>query len=62
MRTSRRLKAWEQAGLICHNAEAITVTGSVTPTVPEDTAAVTEAADVLICRVAVLDPVFTAMK
>jgi hypothetical protein len=46
MRTSRRLKAWEQAGLIRRNAEAITVTGSVTPTVTEDTAAVTEAADV----------------
>jgi hypothetical protein len=45
-RTSRRLKAWEQAGLICRNAEAITVPGSVTPTVTEDTAAVTEAADV----------------
>ena len=46
MRTSRRLKAWEQAGLIRRNAGAITVTGSVTPTVAEDTAAVTEAADV----------------
>ena len=46
MRTSRRLKAWEQAGLIRRNAEAITVTGSVTPTVMEDMAAVTEAADV----------------
>ena len=46
MRTSRRLKAWEQAGLIRRNAGAITVTGSVTPTVTEDTAAVTEAADV----------------
>ena len=46
MRTSRRLKAWEQAGLIRRNAEAITVTGSVTPTVTEDTAAVTEDADV----------------
>jgi hypothetical protein len=45
-RTSRRLKAWEQAGLIRRNAEAITVPGSVTPTVTEDTAAVTEAADV----------------
>jgi hypothetical protein len=32
MRTSRRLKAWEQAGLIRRNAEAITGTGSVTPT------------------------------
>jgi hypothetical protein len=37
MRTSRRLKAWEQAGLIRRNAGAITVTGSVTPTVTEDT-------------------------
>jgi hypothetical protein len=46
MWTSRRLKAWEQAGLIRRNAEAISVTGSVTPTVTEDTAAVTGAADV----------------
>jgi hypothetical protein len=45
-RASRRLKAWEQVGLICRSAEAITVLGSVTPTVTEDTAAVTEAADV----------------
>ena len=39
MRTSRRQQAWEQAGLIRRNAEAITVTGSATPTVTEDTAA-----------------------
>jgi hypothetical protein len=39
MRTSRRLKAWARAGLIRRNAEAITVTGSATPTVTEDTAA-----------------------
>ena len=35
MRTSRRLKAWEEAGLIRHNAEAIIVTTSVTSTVIE---------------------------
>ncbi|WP_316159352.1 MULTISPECIES: hypothetical protein [unclassified Bradyrhizobium] len=33
MRTSRRLKAWERAGLIRRNAEAIIVTGAVTQTV-----------------------------
>ena len=43
MRTSRRLKAWEHAGLIRRNAEAIIVTEPVTPTVTEDTSAVTEA-------------------
>ena len=42
MRTSRRLKAWEQAGLIRRNTEAIIVTGSVTPTVTDGTASVTE--------------------
>jgi len=46
MRTSRRLKAWEQAGLIRRNTEAIIVTGSVTPTVTDGTASVTEAAGV----------------
>jgi hypothetical protein len=35
MRAGRRLKAWEEAGLIRRNAEAITVTTSVTPTVTE---------------------------
>jgi hypothetical protein len=42
MRTSRRLKAWERAGLIHRNAEAITVTGAVTPTAIDGAAAVTE--------------------
>jgi hypothetical protein len=46
MRTSRRLKAWEQAGLIRRNTKAIIVTGSVTPTVTDGTASVTEAASV----------------
>jgi hypothetical protein len=46
MRTSRRLKAWEEAGLIRRNAEAIIVTASVPPTVMGDTAPVTGAADV----------------
>jgi hypothetical protein len=36
MRTGRRLKAWEQAGLIRRNAEAIIVTELVPPTVTED--------------------------
>jgi hypothetical protein len=35
MRTSRRLKTWELAGLIQRNAEAIIVTTSVTPAVTE---------------------------
>jgi hypothetical protein len=48
MRTSRRLKAWEQAGLIRRNAEAIIVTEPVTPTVTEDTGAVTEASAVTV--------------
>jgi hypothetical protein len=46
MRTSRRLKAWEEAGLIRRNAEAIVVTTSVTPSVTDNKLAVTEAADV----------------
>ncbi|MGJ5134377.1 hypothetical protein [Bradyrhizobium oligotrophicum] len=41
MRAGRRLKAWEEAGHICRNAEAIIVTNPVTPTV-------TEAADVIV--------------
>jgi hypothetical protein len=41
MRTSRRLKTWEVAGLIRRNAEAIIVTTSVTPAVTEDPLAVT---------------------
>ena len=35
MRTGRRLKAWQEAGHIRRNAEAIIVTTSVTPTVTE---------------------------
>jgi hypothetical protein len=46
MRTSRRLKTWEVAGLIRRNAEAIIVTTSVTPAVTDDTPAVTEPVDV----------------
>jgi hypothetical protein len=46
MRTSRRLKAWERAGLISRNAEAIIVTGTVTPTATGGTAGVTNAAGV----------------
>jgi len=42
MRTSRRLKSWEVAGLIRRNAEAIIVTTSVTPGVTDDMQAVTE--------------------
>jgi len=45
MRTSRRLKTWEVAGLIRRNAEAIIVTTSVTPAVTEDTTAVMERVD-----------------
>ncbi|WP_316168914.1 MULTISPECIES: hypothetical protein [unclassified Bradyrhizobium] len=46
MRTSRRLKAWERAGLIRRNAEAIIVTGAATSAVTDGTAAVTEIATV----------------
>ncbi|WP_316159466.1 hypothetical protein [Bradyrhizobium sp. SZCCHNRI3042] len=40
MRAGRRLKAWERAGLISRNAEAIIVTGTVTPTVTDGTTGV----------------------
>jgi hypothetical protein len=43
MRTGRRLKAWEKAGLIRRNAEAIIVTTSVTSTVTNVTPTVAEA-------------------
>jgi hypothetical protein len=47
MRTGRRLKAWEKAGLVRRNAEAIIVTTtSVTPTVTDVTPTVTEAVSV----------------
>ena len=46
MRTSRRLKAWKRGGLFSRNAEAIIVTRTVTPTVTDDTAGVTDAAGV----------------
>jgi len=46
MRTSRRLKSWEVAGLIRRNAEAIIVTTSVTTAVTDETPAVTELVDV----------------
>ena len=48
MRTGRRLKAWEEAGLIRRNAEAIIVTTSVTPTVTDVTPTVTEALSVTV--------------
>src|SRR4051794_299923 len=41
MRTSRRLKTWEVAGLIRRNAEAIIVAMPVTPAVMDDTPAAT---------------------
>ena len=43
MRAGRRLKAWEEAGLIRRNAEAVIATTSVTPTVTDVTPTVTEA-------------------
>ncbi|WP_315719746.1 MULTISPECIES: hypothetical protein [unclassified Bradyrhizobium] len=50
MRTSRRLKAWERAGLIRRNAEAIIVTGASTSTVTapvtDRRAVITETADI----------------
>jgi hypothetical protein len=46
MRTGRRLKAWEKAGFVRRNAEAIIVTTSVTPTVADVTPTVTEAVSV----------------
>jgi hypothetical protein len=48
MRAGRRLKAWEEAGLIRRNAEAIIVTTSVTPTVTDVTTTVTEALSVTV--------------
>jgi hypothetical protein len=48
MRTGRRLKAWEEAGLIRRNAEAIIVTTSVTPTVTDVTPTVTQALSVTV--------------
>ena len=42
MRTSRRLKTWEVAGLIRRNAKAIIVITSVTPAVTDDMPAVME--------------------
>ena len=46
MRTGRRLKAWEKAGLIRRNAEAITATTSVTSTVTDVAPTVAEAVGV----------------
>jgi hypothetical protein len=48
MRAGRRLKAWEEAGLIRRNAEAIIVTTSVTPTVTHVTPTVTEALSITV--------------
>jgi hypothetical protein len=46
MRAGRRLKAWEKAGLIRRNAEAIIATTSVTPTGTDVTPTVAEAVSV----------------
>jgi hypothetical protein len=51
MRTGRRLKAWEEAGLIRRNAEAIIVTTPVTA-VPDVTPTVTEALSVTVASAA----------
>jgi hypothetical protein len=48
MRTGRRLKACEEAGLIRRNAEAIVVTTSVTPAAPDVTPTVTDALSVTV--------------
>ena len=48
MRAGRRLRAWEEVGLIRRNAEAITVTTSVTPTIADVTPTVTEAVSVTL--------------
>src|ERR1700757_484801 len=48
MRTGRRLKAWEKAGLIRRNAEAIIATVPVTSTVTDVTATVAEAVSVTL--------------
>jgi hypothetical protein len=48
MRTSRRLKAWQKAGLIRRNAEAIMVTTAVTPTVTDVAPTVAEAVNATI--------------
>jgi hypothetical protein len=48
MRTGRRLKAWEEAGLIRRNAETTIVTTPVAPAVPDVTPTVTEALSVTV--------------
>jgi hypothetical protein len=48
MRAGRRLKAWEEAGLIRRDAEAIIVTTAVTPAVTGVTPTVTEAVSVTV--------------
>ena len=48
MRTGRRLKAWEKAGLIRRNTEAIIATPSVTSTVTDVTQTVGEAVSVTL--------------
>jgi hypothetical protein len=48
MRAGRRLKAWEEAGLIRRNAEAIIATTSVTSTVTNVTPTVAEAVSVTL--------------
>jgi hypothetical protein len=52
MRTGRRLKAWEEAGLIRRNAETTIVTTPVTPAVPDVTPTVTEALSVTVASAA----------
>ena len=48
MRTGRRLRAWEKAGLIRRNAEAIVATAPVTSTVTDVTPTVAEAVSVTL--------------
>jgi len=54
MRASRRLKAWEEAGLIRRNEEAIIVTASVTPSVTDVAPVVTEAVSVTVTPAAMM--------
>ena len=48
MRIGRRSKAWQEAGLIRRNAEAIIVTTSVAPAVTDITPTVTKAVSVTV--------------
>ncbi|WP_244425567.1 DUF4407 domain-containing protein [Bradyrhizobium sp. STM 3843] len=62
MRASRRLKAWEEAGLIRRNAGAIVVTMSVTPAVTDVTPTVTEAVGVTVTPTTVARRAVTPVK